>query len=620
MKSRFLIVLAFLALSPFFAKAQTNQNFNKTYQTTPRDFETENAHIHVREDGEVIASFKNKEQEKEFYEKMEKAFPNNSKDLPEDPQDPMYGLNEYVPAYDTLYQTRTDWYGSGDVNNDGVINWDDYNLTITGNDPFNDGTYRGDTDLDGVSGTASDKQIIYEYLTGERNHINKWEFETVDEKINHLEKALAIDPTDLIDPFIAGWLCAQYSSQLFVNFRGVYDIENSVFAQNNGTNLQYDISHNGIFRTDLQKVSVITTSGVPHAINNAYLGAPNNQNTLEFNYKIYIEPQSDEFVEPGDFSFNPNEYAKEKWYGYYYNNPQQQWKYGSRRLVEYDLNQGNPTLTYYHGGLVLPWTPLDKVVYPDDQEHEYFVGINSTLEPGYPDSLYVGTQVNVLMDSTQTNNQTCSDVTFNQEYNWDLVAGAYNSSNTPQASHVQNIFVHDWTGPEFSSFPSDTLITKDDSMSPEFLGYPEFSDNSGLAVDSSYYDELLSGDDPFEYWARHWTGIDVCENQSIDSIQYITVDLLEGINNKKSLESVLGNPFPNPTKGKFTIPYFSTSTKNIYFKFYNSQGQELENIAIKPEQIGKNKLNLDLSKYASGLYFLNVNNGESVETKKIFVK
>lgn len=159
----------------------------------------------------------------------------------------MYGLNYFVPAFGPDFATNLNFYGSGD--RDGDIDIDDYNSPITGTDPFNDGTHRGDTDLDGVSATFADKQIILKYINGEITHINMWELETKEQQENHLEKALAIDPTDKIpyNPY-GGWLCYDFTNQLFINFRGVYDIASSGFAEDNGTNLQYDLSHNGMWR------------------------------------------------------------------------------------------------------------------------------------------------------------------------------------------------------------------------------------------------------------------------------------------------------------------------------------------------------------------------------------
>ena len=142
---------------------------NKTFYISKdgsQDWDGETRHWHVTPKGDTIVSYLNQEQADEFEEKMERSVPSDSKDPPEDPQDPRWGLNGYVSAYDTNYQTNTDWYGSGDIDGDGAITWDDYFSTVSGTDPFNDGTYRGDVNLDGVTESSEfsqDKQIIYEY-------------------------------------------------------------------------------------------------------------------------------------------------------------------------------------------------------------------------------------------------------------------------------------------------------------------------------------------------------------------------------------------------------------------------------------------------------------------------
>ncbi|MCB2218967.1 MAG: T9SS type A sorting domain-containing protein [Bacteroidetes bacterium] len=431
------------------------------------------------------------------------------------PQSPEYGLNMYVPAHNSLYQTDTDWYGSGDVNNDGVIDMQDYNSTITGNDPFNDGTYRGDTDLDGQSGTPADKQIILNYINGDINHINKWEFETEEQKIAHLEKALAIDPTDQINPNTSGWICNQYVIQNFINFSGVYDVENSPFAEDNGTNLQYDLSHNGIFRIRSNRVSTNSYSGA-HAINSVYLGSPENQDATNFEKNLFFEPQTDEFYEVGDWGLN--DFAHENWYGYYFNVPFQEWKYGSVPIVNYDLSGGNPSITYQNPDLVISWTPFDGVQFPADQEHEFYLGILDDINPGEPDSLYNGTSLEHTVLSNQTNNGSCSDVTFTQEHTWELTAGAYNPSNTSAATHVQYINVHDQTPPEFEV----------DENGPYNIW-----DNSGLEVTFEEDSTSTQGTNPnnanfYNYLiTESYTGKDVCDNE--DTKDFITeVQDLEG--------------------------------------------------------------------------------------------
>ncbi|MGC9373776.1 MAG: hypothetical protein ACP5DQ_01900 [Bacteroidales bacterium] len=58
-----------------------------------------------------------------------------------------------------------DWYGSGDVNNDEVINYEDYEAIMSL--PSD----RSDIDGDGTPSTENDKEILRQYLDGERDHL-----------------------------------------------------------------------------------------------------------------------------------------------------------------------------------------------------------------------------------------------------------------------------------------------------------------------------------------------------------------------------------------------------------------------------------------------------------------
>lgn len=522
-----------------------------------------------------------------------------------DPENPMFGLNSYVPAYDTTWMNDTDWYGSGDFDGDGDIDWDDYNFSVSGYDPFYDGTYRADTDLDGVSGTENDRQILYEYLTGERTHINRWELETLDEKQSHLEKALAIDPTSEVDPWISGWTCGKFMGQTFVNFSGVYDIENSTFGEPNGTNLEFDIEHNGMFRIPLRYVNTYTTAGINHFINGVYMGSPENQDATSFDYWTFIEPQTGEVVVPGDYSIDPDKFANIDWYGYYYNDFISQWKYGSRNLIDYDLEGGQIVNTDPHDELIYSWTPFEKVWYPLNKVRS-FPPDTSVASNGYPLNIYNGTIVSYSDESDQTGNGECSDVAYYIDRNWELIAGAYNKGNSTNGYHTQHIHVIDISKPAFTSFPPDTLITKNDPMRPEYLGYPEWTDNSNLPIEPHYNDELLESEEPFEHWARHWTGTDVCENISIDSIQHIYVDQLEFVP-EKSLDFTI---YPNPSKGTINISGNWPEDAPIEYCIFNSQG-----IKIRQYQIvwGSKQQTISLSGMPPGLYMVGFKSQKAIK-------
>lgn len=527
----------------------SNQNsFEKlpegTYETKKedfsKDFEKDGKYFHITEKGDTIVSSKTKT-----------TLEDNLESIQDYSQDPRYGLNMYVPAYDSTYSYTTDFYGSGDINGDGVINQEDVNSSITSTDPFNDGNYRGDTDLDGDV-DAADKQIIQEYVDGFRNHINRWELESESEKINHLQKALAIDPTDQISATSSGWDCNNFTYQTFINFNGVYDINNSPYAEDNGTNLQYDLSHNGIFRISLRNDATMTLPGVTHAINSVLLGSPENQNATDFYERIFFEPQTDEIQEIGDYSLN--DFAKENWYGWYFNLPFQQWWYGSRTMVEYDLSSGSPLISFQNPDLVLSWNPFEQIKNPEDQDLEFSQGM--VIDPGYPDSLYyAGTKINHLTNSNQTSNGSCSDVTFEEEHLWNYEAGAYNSSNTPSATHIQYINVHDFTAPEFEVNENGPYNIWDNSGLPVTFEEDSTSTQGVNPNNSNFYNyEIIES----------YEGSDVCGNSKLEN--YVTqVEDLEGpivtsypISNNDTIVAPDGVPINPDSLEAYGVPAWAT--------------------------------------------------------------
>ena len=446
-----------------------NLSFGQNNHVPPYKTKIENGIVTfaTKEEGEKAMKAE-REELKIFLSQLKTA----AAELPANMNHPMF-WNYFVGAHNTDFATDKNFYGSGDVDGNGIINIQDYNSTITGTNPFNDGTYRGDADLDGVSGTAADKQIILEYIQGTRTQINMWELETKAEQRIHLTKALAIDPTNLIkyhsnDENDTGWLCYNFTNQLFINFNGVYDITNSIFGQNNGTNLQYDLSHNGIFRIPLRNLGTIggyPTQKVEHEINFVYNSDKGNENVKNLDMKIKIEPQSDEiFYGNSNFSMDPNEYAKEKWYGYY-KNMYVGWKYGTFDLYSYTLSNGLSTLIEngVDSYIAQAWNPFDKtgvegkiVSFPADKNLENVSGIEdvvadyiATEKPS--DLLYYNeTQVK----KTSSSNQAASGAgkyNFDVDILWELTAGAYNPQNTPAAMHNQKIKVRDTQPPVYNS-------------------------------------------------------------------------------------------------------------------------------------------------------------------------
>lgn len=416
--------------------------------------------------------------------------PINNEDLPDYIQHPMYGLNYFVPAYSPDFATNKDFYGSGDVDGDGDIDMDDYNSTIAGTDPFNDGTYRGDIDLDGESGTTADKQIILEYLNGERTHVNMWELESKEQQENHLEKALAIDPTDKV-PYNpnGGWLCYDFTNQLFINFNGIYNIANSFYAEDNDSNLQYDLNHNGIFRIPIRYMDTKMTNNVAHQINFVYISDAANEDIKNLNHKMKIEPQLDvTFYENNNVpSMNPNEYAKEFWHGYY-ENIFDGWKHGARGLCEYSLSNGQVTITYENSDLVTSWEPFRNngvegvtLTYPVSRTLEANQNVLAEANQIIEDSEVTGilypeyTQIT----RTTTNNQD-PDPTKSGHYNftidvlYEATAGKYSDTgnSTVSISDTQDP-VYDATSETWSDASGATLITNEEITVSEDVCQPD---------------------------------------------------------------------------------------------------------------------------------------------------
>jgi len=74
--------------------------------------------------------------------------------------------------------------------------------------------------------------------------------------------------------------------------------------------------------------------------------------------------------------------------------------------------------------------------------------------------------------------------------------------------------------------------------------------------------------------------------------------------------------FPNPGKDHFFIDFSPNSNNLRNLHIYNTQGQLIFSQTI---QNRKNRTSIDLSNFAKGTYFININDGYKQETKKIVI-
>ncbi len=230
------------------------------------------------------------------------------------------------------------YYGSGDANKNDTVDWTDYEL-------IKEGTSNDMTDVNGDGKTNSkDEKLLYGYLTDSISYLPAyWKF-NIDstEKKDWFEKTAQIDTTDQIPPG-PNWDCDQYAIQFAnINESGIEDIANSNLNLDN-----YDTTLNGRFNLPAYRVTTRASSGTGHRIGGILIG----EDSPEFENWYFIEPQNDARVYPGDPSMDKNSYVKIDRYCYTYDE-ELGYVYGCYPVLNFDLENGVPSLTWSHPDLV----------------------------------------------------------------------------------------------------------------------------------------------------------------------------------------------------------------------------------------------------------------------------
>ncbi|MCF8242436.1 MAG: T9SS type A sorting domain-containing protein [Melioribacteraceae bacterium] len=255
-----------------------------------------------------------------------------------------------------------EYYGSGDVNNDGVIGYFDLNAMEEG--VLND---MADVDGDSTGSSEIDRQILQDYLEGNIDFLpGQWNHLKPSEKISWVEKMIEIDPTDE-NPYVPYpeenfYDCGWFAKEMLVNNFGVDNFGNYAYydklLQHGDENARFNIP-----------VYVVNTKSYPegddppvgHFINAVLVGDPNesderySEDPTNFNHWYFFEPQTDERVFPGDFSMNPNEDVKIQWFGYY---PAGE-GFTTSEILYFHLNDGEAGEPYYVNANLLTSNPND---------------------------------------------------------------------------------------------------------------------------------------------------------------------------------------------------------------------------------------------------------------------
>jgi hypothetical protein len=110
------------------------------------------------------------------------------------------------------------------------------------------------------------------------------------------------------------------------------------------------------------------------------------------------------------------------------------------------------------------------------------------------------------------------------------------------------------------------------------------------------------------------TGTDVNGCSDVDSV-YLTFSVCTGTEQQEKTQMDLFI-YPNPTTGKITIEVAEKFTeKNAEIRLYNSLGKVLLRKSVKTQT-----MEIDLSSFPKGLYYLNIENSKATKTVQVILK
>ncbi len=213
------------------------------------------------------------------------------------------GYGQVNPAGLFVQPNHTDlnWYGSGDVNNDNMINWSD----VQGLESILNGTLVPDLNSDDpaeyrtldradVDGNEivnnEDKQILENKLSGLIDYLPaEWDKLNIQEKKEWKGKMEEIDKTDTMGYISEGFACQDFARQTMVNFHGFPEL---------GYDKERELRDNGRFNIPMLYVEIAGK----HALNTTIVG----DDAENFYDSEYTEPQTDWVVAPGSQSIPSN--------------------------------------------------------------------------------------------------------------------------------------------------------------------------------------------------------------------------------------------------------------------------------------------------------------------------
>jgi hypothetical protein len=194
--------------------------------------------------------------------------------------DAQESINPFWPSSET-----TLYYGSGDINGDGLVNIDDYNEMVALRDgESSTPNDRADIDGDGAPATTGDLEILGEFLDGGRSYLpSNWKaLQATEERDDWFQKTFIIDPTSEQDYIPGEFTSWRFGQKTHGNFYGIPDT----------TNIPFEYIDNQRFNMPLfyAQISPLGGGTEGHGINATLTG----ENPLNWNDWNFGESQTNE--------------------------------------------------------------------------------------------------------------------------------------------------------------------------------------------------------------------------------------------------------------------------------------------------------------------------------------
>ena len=394
-----------------------------------------------------------------------------------------------------------EWYGSGDVNNDGVVNYEDYVAmdTVTPGD-------RTDIDGDGTPSTENDKEILKQYLDGEIEHLpGYWNELNTTEKIEWYQNMEAIYWRDLTTS--PGGDCTERARNRLIDFAGIPNFEEHPLYEYHEHSI-----NNARFNIPMIEVSIGGIS-TPHAINALYVGDGTEGDVTEnlIDGYLYIE-NNGAILDPRDYIMNDSSYQvfkKEGYYNWIRSPPAGEGDFFTTwHLLGWEMDENLEVDTVFQspeGDKVLPFDPLkyDTITFKGVPENKLInyqsdLDISERLEEKV-DTAHsklkplwtINPQTNdtiIQYVFTETNYENSEKINLGQEhegefYNYKFVRKAIAETPWIKDSVSWEIEVKDIEAPKINDFPEDEQVNYSTSLDLENYVVPEnleVTDNSGL--------------------------------------------------------------------------------------------------------------------------------------------